>query len=68
MAITHYEHLESKIQAEENERKRLNTKISRLKKQNGGKYPPGIAALSKTAHSKLINVIHLQDQQSRLEE
>jgi hypothetical protein len=38
----------------------------RLKAKNGGKYPPGIAALSKTAHSKLIDVIQLQDQQSKI--
>jgi len=39
----------------------------RLKTKNGGKYPPGIAALSKTAHAKLIDVIQLQDQQSKIQ-
>tara|TARA_Y100001938_G_scaffold147139_1_gene227684 strand:+ start:780 stop:920 length:141 start_codon:yes stop_codon:yes gene_type:complete len=45
----------------------LNSKISRLKKKNGGIYPPGIAALSKEAHGKLIDVIQLQDKLVRLE-
>ena len=58
---THYQHLEQKIQAKEKERKSLNTKILRLKKKNDGIYPPGIAALSKEAHGKLIDVIQLQD-------
>lgn len=64
--ITHYQHLEEKIQEKEKERKSLNTKIARLKKKNGGIYPPGIAALSKMAHTKLVDVIQLQDEQSRI--
>ena len=58
---THYQELEQKIQEKEKERKSLNTKITRLKKKNDGIYPPGIAALSKQAHGKLIDVIQLQD-------
>ena len=64
---THYQKLEEQIQEKENERKSLNAKISRLKKKNDGIYPPGIAALSKDAHSKLIDVIQLQDKLVRLE-
>ena len=64
---THYQHLEQKIQAKEKERKSLNTKILRLKKKNDGIYPPGIAALSKQAHTKLVDVIQLQDQLVRLQ-
>ena len=64
---THYQHLEQKIQAEEKARKSLNTKILRLKKKNDGIYPPGIAELSKKAHTKLINVIQLQDQLVKLQ-
>tara|TARA_R100000654_G_scaffold5551_1_gene15495 strand:- start:762 stop:902 length:141 start_codon:yes stop_codon:yes gene_type:complete len=45
----------------------LNSKISRLKKKNGGIFPPGIAALSKEAHGKLVDVIQLQDKLVRLE-
>ena len=63
---THYQHLEQKIQAKEKERKSLMSKITRLKKKNDGIYPPGIAALSKDAHAKLIDVIQLQDEQSKL--
>ena len=59
MAI--YQELEQQIQEKEKERKSLNTKILRLKKKNDGIYPPGIAALSKEAHGKLIDVIQLQD-------
>ena len=58
---THYEELEQKIQEKEKERKSLNAKITRLKKKNDGIYPPGIATLSKEAHTKLIDVIQLQD-------
>ena len=65
--INHYQHLEQKIQMIEKERKSLNAKITRLKVKNGGMYPPGIAAISKTAHSKLIAVIGLQDQLSKIE-
>ena len=39
----------------------------RLKTKNGGMYPPGIAEISKIAHSKLIDVIQLQDQLSKIE-
>jgi hypothetical protein len=67
MAINHYQHLSEKITQIEKERKSLNAKISRLKAKNGGMYPPGIAAISKTAHSKLIAVISLQDQLSKIE-
>ena len=67
MAITHYSHLEQQIQTKEKERKSLNTKIMRLKTKNGGMYPPGIAEISKIAHSKLIDVIQLQDQLSKIE-
>jgi len=42
------------------------SKITRLKKKNDGIYPPGIAALSKDAHAKLVDVIQLQDEQSKL--
>ena len=62
---THYQQLETKIQEKEKERKSLNQKITRLKRKNGGVYPPGIAALSKDAHSKLIDVIQLKDEQSK---
>ena len=67
MAINHYQHLSEKITQIEKERKSLNAKISRLKAKNGGMYPPGIAAISKTAHAKLIDVIQLQDQLSKIE-
>jgi hypothetical protein len=56
-----------KIQEEEKARKSLNAKITRLKVKNDGIYPPGIAALSKMAHTKLINVIQLQDQLVKLQ-
>ena len=56
-----YQDLKVEIKEKEKERKSLNSKISRLKKKNGGIYPPGIAALSKEAHGKLIDVIQLQD-------
>ncbi len=61
-----YQDLEQEIQEKEKERKSLNAKISRLKKKNDGIYPPGIAALSKEAHGKLIDVIQLQDKLVRL--
>ncbi len=64
---THYQDLQTKIQEKEKERKSLNAKISRLKKKNDGIYPPGIAALSKEAHGKLIDVIQLQDKLVKLE-
>ena len=64
---THYQELEQKIQAEEKARKSLNNKILRLKKKNDGIYPPGIASISKLAHTKLINVIQLQDQLVKLQ-
>ena len=63
---THYQHLEQQIQEKEKERKSLVQKINRLKKKNDGIYPPGIAALSKEAHGKLIDVIQLQDKLVRL--
>ena len=62
-----YQDLKVEIKEKEKERKSLNSKISRHKKKNGGIYPPGIAALSKDAHSKLIDVIQLQDKLVRLE-
>tara|TARA_Y100000591_G_scaffold67315_1_gene55707 strand:+ start:24 stop:224 length:201 start_codon:yes stop_codon:yes gene_type:complete len=62
-----YQDLKIEIKEKEKERKSLNTKIARLKKKNGGIYPPGIAALSKEAHGKLIDVIQLQDKLVRLE-
>jgi len=62
-----YQDLKVEIKEKEKERKSLNSKISRLKKKNGGIYPPGIAALSKEAHGKLIDVIQLQDKLVRLE-
>jgi len=65
--INHYQHLSQKITQIEKERKSLNAKITRLKVKNGGKYPPEIASISKTAHSKLIAVIGLQDQLSKIE-
>ena len=64
---THYQHLEQKIQEKEKERKSLNAKITRLKKKNDGIYPPGIAALSKNAHMKLVDVIQLQDELVKLQ-
>ena len=65
--INHYQHLSQQITQIEKERKSLNAKIMRLKTKNGGMYPPGIAAISKTAHSKLIAVINLQDQLSKIQ-
>ena len=62
-----YQELEMKIEEKEKERKSLNTKILRLKKKNDGIYPPGIAALSKEAHGKLIDVIQLQDKLVKLQ-
>ena len=62
-----YQELEQQIQEKEKETKSLNTKILRLKKKNDGIYPPGIAALSKTAHMKLVDVIQLQDELVKLQ-
>ena len=64
---TLYQELKEQIQEKEKERMSLNKKISRLKKKNDGIYPPGIAALSKEAHGKLIDVIQLQDKLVRLQ-
>lgn len=67
MAITQYQDLTKQIEEKEKERRSLNAKILRLKKKNDGIYPPGIAALSKMAHTKLVDVIQLQDQLVKLE-
>tara|TARA_A100000171_G_scaffold20092_2_gene18475 strand:- start:1728 stop:1898 length:171 start_codon:yes stop_codon:yes gene_type:complete len=47
-------------------RKSILAKISRLKAKNGGFYPPATAALSKSAHDRLIEEIGLQDKLSQL--
>ena len=39
----------------------------RLKTKNGGMYPPEIAAVSKVSHAKLIDIIQLQDQLSKIQ-
>ncbi len=67
MAITQYQDLSNQIEEKEKERKSINAKITRLKKKNGGMYPPGIAALSKTAHNRLVDVIQLQDKLAHLQ-
>ena len=67
MAITQYQDLEDQIEEKEKQRKSLNAKIARLKKKNGGMYPPGIAAISKTAHNRLVDVIQLQDKLAHLQ-
>ena len=59
--MTHYQHLETKIQAKEKERKKLNAKITKLLKNEV--VSPSIAALSKQSHSTLIEVLQLKDQQ-----
>ena len=55
------QHLETKIQAKEKERKKLNAKITKLLKNEV--VSPSIAALSKQSHSTLIEVLQLKDQQ-----
>jgi len=67
MMINHWQDLQSQVKAAEKQRKSLSTKITRLKKLNGGMYPPEIAEISKACHSKLIDIITLQDQISKLE-
>ena len=61
---TPYQRISAQIESKEKERKALNAKITRLKKTNGGIYPPGIASLSKQAHDRLVDVIQLQDKLS----
>ena len=62
--ITHYQHLGKEIQEKEKERKKLNRKINKLLKDDT--VHPAIAALSKQSHSKLIDIITLKDEQSKL--
>ena len=61
---THYQHLEKKIQVVKKDRKKLNAKIT--KQLNNETVNPSISALSKDAHNKLIDIITLKDEQSKI--
>ena len=63
---TEYEKTKARMELVQKKRKSILAKISRLKAKNGGFYPPATAALSKSAHDRLIEEIGLQDKLSQL--
>ena len=63
---TEYEKTKAKMLEVQKRRKHILQKITRLKTKNGGFYPPATAALSKSAHDRLIEEIGLQDKLSQL--